>query len=66
MIIVNNPTKDFIDVQCYKCKKIFQVHPMHNSNSPFFVDCDLHNPKCAPDETDLVRYRGAQNAGENY
>lgn len=46
MIIVNKPTHDLIDVQCYICKAIFQVSPMHNSNSPFIVDCELHKPKC--------------------
>ena len=44
MIIVNRPSDELIQVQCYKCNAIFGVHPMQSSNSPFITDCELH--KC--------------------
>ena len=38
MLQVNMP-EPLTDVQCYKCKTIFSVHPAINLNSPFITDC---------------------------
>jgi hypothetical protein len=43
MIIVNKP-QQLIDVQCYKCKAIFQVYPLTNMNADWITNCDKHRP----------------------
>ncbi len=42
MIIVNKPT-ELLDVQCFKCKASWKMHPMTNMNSAYVQDCALHN-----------------------
>lgn len=56
MIIVNKPINDLIDIQCYKCKKIFKVHPMQSRDAPFITDCELHNSKCEHECDGLAYY----------
>lgn len=46
MIIVNKPQDALIDAQCYKCKTIFNLHPMQNMNTDYVNDCALHRKAC--------------------
>jgi len=41
-MIINQP-EELLAVQCYKCKKIMNVHPMSNINSEYFKECSIHN-----------------------
>ncbi len=43
MIVVNAP-EQLIQVQCYRCKAILDIHPMANMNAPWITDCDRHSP----------------------
>lgn len=52
-MIVNKP-EQLDEVQCYKCKSVFKVHPMQCMNSPFITNCELHKPKCNHEHDGMI------------
>ncbi len=57
MIIINKP-EQLLEVQCYKCKSIFSVHPMVSMNAPCITDCSRHKSHVTPCQH--------ESDGENY
>lgn len=42
MMQVNTPLYEWVTVQCYKCRAIFEMHPLQNINAEFVTNCNLH------------------------
>lgn len=55
MMIINAPD-NLLQVQCYKCKVVFNVHPMANMNADWIINCELHKKQHAAYLQDNCRH----------
>jgi hypothetical protein len=65
MIILNKP-EQLIQVQCYRCKSIMDVHPMTNMNAPWITDCNKHKKVSDKYKQDNCRHGIYENSCEHY